>query len=283
LKFIKPPRSIEEQITLLQQRGLYISNYDQAFHYLKYVSYYRLRAYWLPFEKESQSLQSHLFQDNTSFQDIIDLYVFDRDLRLLVVDAIERIEIAIKAAWAYHMAMKYGSHGYLKPLLYRNHRQLNDAQALLRGEIKKSKETFIEHYRKKYTHPEIPPIWMTSEILSFGQLSKWINNLISKERVALARKFRLHEEIFVSMLRVISLVRNICAHHGRLWNKRLTTEMKIPTQPHHLYTSLGGEKKKIYNALCMLKYLLNLKYMCLFESMSLLVHKLYFTLLNIHK
>ena len=113
MKFTKPPLSIDQQISLLQQRGMAIPNLVRATHYLKHINYYRLRAYWLPFEQPAPVTGDHMFVAGTEFDHALALYVFDRELRLRVMDAIERIEVSVRANWAHHMAMKHGSHGYL--------------------------------------------------------------------------------------------------------------------------------------------------------------------------
>ena len=95
-----------------------IPDVQRAEHYLRHVSYYRLRAYWLPFEVPAPLDGDHMFRPGTSLEDVIALYVFDRQLRLHVMDAIERIEVSLRAGWALHLAIKYGPHGYLDPDIY---------------------------------------------------------------------------------------------------------------------------------------------------------------------
>ena len=101
MKFNKPPKTFEEQVDLLIQRGMTIPDRAEALHYLKHLNYYRLRAYWLPFEKNHAN---HAFKPGTSFSEVLNLYVFDRELRLLVMDAIERIEVSIRTGWAYYLS-----------------------------------------------------------------------------------------------------------------------------------------------------------------------------------
>ena len=114
MKFEKPAVSVPDQIELLKRRGMIVGDEAQAQHYLSFISYYRLRAYWLPFEVPAANNGDHAFRDGTTFEDVLTLYIFDRELRLLVLDAIERVEVALRAQWAHHMAMTYGPHGYLE-------------------------------------------------------------------------------------------------------------------------------------------------------------------------
>lgn len=237
-----------------------IDDDPQARHFLNYISYYRLRAYWLPFEIPAGD-GDHAFVPDTNFEDALALYVFDRQLRLLVLDAVERVEIAIRGQWAHHMAMKYGSHGFLKESLYDDKRNFHArAVAGLSDEFKRSRDNFALHYRGKYTNPKLPPVWMAAEILSFGQLSKWIYNLKRRaDRQAIARPFGLDERVLCSVTHHISHVRNICAHHGRLWNKRFTVKMAAPKYPAKLPVAMqDADPRKLHNTLVILDYLLSL-------------------------
>jgi len=259
MKFAKPAISINDQIALLRRRGMVIDDNQRARHYLNYISYYRLRAYWLPFEVPAGD-GDHAFTPGTRFEDVLALYVFDRQLRLLVLDAVERVEIAIRGQWAHHMAMKYGPHGYLEESLYEDTRNFHArALASLSDEFKHSQDTFAQHYRGKYTKSQLPPVWMATEILSFGQLSKWIYNLERRaDRQAVAKPFGLDEKVLCSLAHHISHVRNICAHHGRLWNKRFTVKMAVPKYPAKLPVAMrGADPRKLHNTLVMLDYLLS--------------------------
>ncbi|TDT40206.1 Abi-like protein [Halospina denitrificans] len=80
MRFDKPPKTYDEQIEILRRRGMIIPNPDRACHYLQHMNYYRLTAYWLPFEADHAS---HRFQPGTRFEDALNLYIFDRELRLL--------------------------------------------------------------------------------------------------------------------------------------------------------------------------------------------------------
>ena len=109
--FLKPVLTIAQQLDLLIQRGLNIPELPQATHYLKTVSYYRLSAYFKPFERKDEA--QHLFKSGADFNQIWETYTFDRHLRLLLIDALERIEVALRAALTNVMACHYGSLWYL--------------------------------------------------------------------------------------------------------------------------------------------------------------------------
>ncbi|WP_244639629.1 Abi family protein [Aureimonas endophytica] len=232
----------------------------KAEHYLRHVSYYRLRAYWLPFEDTAEAPGDHKFRPGTSFDDALSLYVFDRQLRLHVMDAIERIEVSFRGAWAYHLAMKYGPHGYLDPALYDRADHYAKAMNGLLEEVERSRDTFIVHYRHKYDDPPQPPVWMTAEILSLGQLSKWFGNLkFRSDRQAISKDFGLDERVLVSIVHHLTYVRNICAHHGRLWNKQFIVTMTIPNSPVSLKLAMNpAEKRRLYNTLVAVGHLIEI-------------------------
>lgn len=235
-----------------------IPDRDRAAHYLQHVSYYRLRAYWLPFEQPAPVDGDHMFREGTAIDDAIALYVFDRQLRLLVMDAIERIEVSLRGGWAYHMAIKYGPHGYLDPSLYDRADHYAKALTGLLEEIERSTDTFIVHYKRKYSDPPQPPIWMTAEVMSLGQLSKWFGNLkFRHDRQSIAKIYSLDEKILVSIAHHLTYVRNICAHHGRLWNKQFTVTMTIPNSPASLKLAMNtASTRRLYNTLATLGYLI---------------------------
>src|SRR5690606_21398478 len=165
--FSKPSFTIEQQISLLRERGLHIPDENRTKRYLSNIGYFRLSAYTRPFYQPNTS--THTFIENTAFDDILRLYVFDRELRLLLLDAIERIEVALRAQLANTLAEHYGPHGYLDSSIFDdryNHAWLLDK---LKEEANASSpETFVTHYRSKYIGaPKQPPVWMAVELLTF--------------------------------------------------------------------------------------------------------------------
>jgi abortive infection bacteriophage resistance protein len=260
MKFAKPALSIADQIALLERRGMAVPDRARAAHYLKHISYYRLRAYWLPFEVSATVEGDHRFQAGVSFDDALALYVFDRQLRLLVMDAVERVEVALRASWAHHLAIQYGSHGYCDAAIYGRNDHYAKALTSLIEEIDRSRDTFIEHYKRKYDDPELPPVWMAAEVMSLGQLSKWLGNLkLRADRQAIAKPYGLDETVLVSLVHHLTYVRNICAHHGRLWNKQFTVTMTVPNSPGALKLAMNpAARRKLYNTLAILGYLLGI-------------------------
>ncbi|HEY0722174.1 MAG TPA: Abi family protein [Gammaproteobacteria bacterium] len=258
MRFTKPPTDLDQQADILIQRGMTIPDRDRAKHFLQHLNYYRLSGYWLPFEA---SHQPHQFKPGTHFDHIVDLYVFDRELRLLVLDAIERVEVSVRTQWAYHLALNYGPHAHLNSSLFEDQHEYLRTLGTLTGEIGRSRETFITHLIDTYDETT-PPIWAIVEVISFGQLSKFYDNLkLRQDRKRIANAYELDEKILISFLHHINTVRNTCAHHSRLWNRRFTMQMTLPGgRPQGLIHNFNRDQsaaKKIYNPLVMLAYLMD--------------------------
>jgi len=256
LKYLKPFLSIEKQIDLLQQRGMDIPNRAEAAHYLAHLNYYRLSAYWLPFEQDHST---HQFKPDTSFKRVLEMYVFDRELRLLAMDAVERVEVSLRTHFASHLSGKYGAHAHLRPKLFFNQRTYDYTLDTLKKEAKRSGEDFIRHLTNKYDE-ELPPLWAAVELMSLGQLSRWYNNLNEREdRKAIADHYDMDEKHLRSFFHHLSIVRNLCAHHARLWNREFTFTYKMPkTRPQVLSISLNRKSpRRLYNTLVMLAWLMD--------------------------
>ncbi len=259
VKFVKPPLSVDEQVVLLQRRGMAFDDAAAARHTLLHINYYRLRAYWLPFEIEATTDGDHTFRPGTHFEDVIASYTFDQRLKLLLMDAIERIEISLRTRWTHELALRYGSHAYLEPKLFSDIAQYDRCLQSLRDEVKRSHETFIKHYRATYCDPELPPIWAVCEVLTLGQLSQWLGNLKRRgDRQAIAQPYGFDEIVLCTFSHHLATVRNLCAHHSRVWNRKLTIRMKLPARPTEVATWFNPiQSQKIYNTLLMLSLMLD--------------------------
>lgn len=229
MKYTKPAVPIQDQVIKLRKRGLSITDDAIAERYLTNISFYRLRAYTYPYQNNKDA--NHPFIGNVSFDQIIDLYNFDRKLRLMVFNAIEKIEIALRTQVIYHWSLSNGSHWHLDKNLYKNETKFIKHLASLQKEIDRSNETFIDHYKQKYSSPSDPPCWMSLELTSIGLLSLIFQNLKNGvQKKAVTHHFGLlSTKVLENWIHNFCNIRNICAHHGRLWNRRLTTHIKIPT------------------------------------------------------
>ena len=259
--FNKTPKTFTEQLEILKSRGMTVSDEQQAIFHLSQVNYYRLGAYWLPFE---QTHSPHCFQENTHFEHVWDLYVFDRELRLLVLDAIERIEVAIRTQFAYEIAHRHGAHAFMNQQYFKNTYKWNKLIENLQGEIDRADEVFIDHYKRNYDHPNMPPIWASCEVMSFGHLSKWYQLLAPRHtRKAISGHFDCAEMQFEGLLHHLVYLRNTCAHHSRLWNRKFTKTIAKPrNKPFGLaqqcnFDQTTSADRKLYNSLVFLLYFMD--------------------------
>ena len=256
--YAKPALPIADQINKLIALGMTIGDHALAEHCLQHISYYRLSAYWLPFENPKGQAGPR-FRSGTTFEDVMALYDFDRRLRLLVLDAIERIEVAVRGSWAYQLAMLGGAFGYVDAAHYADPQKFARNCIKLDREVSRSKDTFIRHYKANYSGPARPPVWMAAELLSFGLLSQWYAALKEpRVRQSIAAPFDIDERIFVTFVHQLAIVRNICAHHSRLWNRQLDVAYTLPKKkPGELAATVNRiMPKRLYNTLAMLHYLL---------------------------
>lgn len=227
--FDKPALTIDQHLYTLQQRGLAIPDEGRARHYLGNISYYRLSAYTRPFYRPGQA--DHVFLDGTSFDDVLHLYVFDRELRLLLLDAIERLEVALRAQLTNTLAEHHGPHGYLDAKLFDTRYDHGWLISRLDNEAKaREVEAFLAHYRSKYTAaPAQPPIWMAVELLTFKEVSILFAHLRqAKDTQRIEAHFGWKFPLLKSWFRSLSDLRNVCAHHARVWNREFGSRPEMP-------------------------------------------------------
>ena len=259
--FEKKPLTINEQIDQLKKRGLAIQDIDNAEHYLNQISYYRLAGYWWPMQSDKIN---HIFKPQSRFSDVIALYNFDRELRLLIFDVIEKIEISLRAKLIYHLSHEFDPWWFQNTSLFINTSELVQTLASMDEEVVRSKDAFIKEHKKKHKDDlRFPPAWKTLELTSFGSLSKLYGNLKNniKSKDIIAKEFGTSNHTFLpSWLQSITQIRNYCAHHSRLWNRNLPGRPKLlskPPMPWIHEVPPEQEFQMLYIHLCCMKYLLN--------------------------
>jgi len=259
MHYNKPPFTVDQQAELLFERGLTCQDVPRLKRYLSRIGYYRLSAYWMPFEQPSDdpTKRNHKFQPDTEFDHILGLYIFDRKLRLTVLDALERIEVAVRTAYAREMSLAHGAHAHLNTQLFKDQAQYQDGLVKVEGELRRSHETFVRHYQQKYHDPPMPPIWAVVETMSFGTLSRWFKNTADTEvKKRIMKSLGMPTiDILERVLHTLTPMRNDCAHHSRLWNRRYT--MAPPTIS-KIGARLVSNSRKYYpfNYLVIIEYLL---------------------------
>lgn len=256
ISYSKPYKTAKDLVRLLQSRGLVINDETRAENYLRHIGYYRLSAYMLPHLDPPKN--KHVFKLNTSFQSILNLYKFDKKLRLLIFNEIEKIEIAVRSS-IVNNACEYFNDPYW--ITNSNYFIYPDKFAktisLIDKELEHSKEDFIIHFKTKYSD-QYPPAWILAEILPLGVLTSIYYNIkeISIKK-KIANEFGLQVKPFESWMSIVTLTRNACCHHSRIWNKQntmLATEPKHITRP---WIKLPTDKLRIYFDICIIKWFLD--------------------------
>lgn len=252
----KPPKTYAEQLAILKGRGLVVGDEARALHCLQHHNYYRLSAYRFPITIQGNPDQ---FLPGTTFDDLWNLYHFDRTLRQLVSEAVKRVEISVRSRWAYVLAHAHGPQAYEHAPVFRNPQRHTDALARLDEELSRSHEDFVAHYKSKY-HMARPPIWAASEVMSFGLLSRFYENIKrDRDRKQISSTYGMSPGTLESLLQHCSYIRNLCAHHSRLWNRRFTITVQLPqSSPATVVPNLNpAAPRLIYNTLVLLVHMVS--------------------------
>lgn len=255
MSYPKPWLSLEQQLDNLQSRGLLVSDRGKALRCLQRMGYYRLSGYWFAFRERSgpcclldkqrsgksqekgELLALDTFKHGATFQNAVDLYVFDKELRLLAMDALERVEIALRVDVS-HTLGQLDPFAYLRPELFHStfSEALNKDSGITRHHewmskhaqlILRSKEEFVSHNRSKYGFPLA--LWVACEVWDFGTLSTLFGGMREAEQDAIAARYGVSNgRVFASWLRSLNYLRNVCAHHSRLWNRNIVDQPRLP-------------------------------------------------------
>ena len=245
---VKPWKSIHDQLEILRSRGLQIEDDDRAKRYLRRLGYYRLSGYWYPFRQfrevaagQTTELRRDDFIAGSRFGDLVKLYVFDKKLRLLALDALERIEMALRVDVAH--------------LLGETDKLAHENQNCFHGNFgkkinTKSGKTGHQHWLEKYqqqvyrarhtplvTHNMDKygclPIWVAIEVWDFGMLSTLYEGMKYKDKERIALKYGVSDgNKLASYLRSLNFIRNVSAHHARLWNVNVVDRSSLPKGEH---------------------------------------------------
>lgn len=246
IPYKKPYLGVSEQLDLLQSRGMIIADRRTAARCLARIGYYRLKSYWIPFRETIEELRdgesvpigrSEIFRPGTEFRYGVDLYIFDKKLRLHFLDALERIEVAIRVALAHTVGLRgtWAHHDILQLDRNRARNQSEGPSAAYDKWRKRanyaeehSKADWVAEHRKTYSNPSLP-LWMAVELWDFGLLSRFLALARAPDRMTIARKFAAPDPaVLESWVRALAHVRNLCAHHSRVWNNTMTSSPQIP-------------------------------------------------------
>ena len=222
LPFTKRSESLNNLANQLQSRGLVVSDRDVLTHILEVVGYYRLSGYLYPFRLQDGTDN---YIPGTTLETVWELYSFDRRLRLVTFDAISRVEVAIRAMIVRHQAedssddpFLYRDPKFMPGLNARQHTKLLDE---IDKAVQKSKnEPCVQHFTSIYGLVNLP-VWAVMELVSFGTVTYYYQGLPFLVKKKICDHFHVHPSIFLGWLMALKRVRNICAHHGRLWNRQI--------------------------------------------------------------
>lgn len=260
MKYQKPALTFDAQADQLIARGL-VAERGQLIEILSSVNYYRLSGYLFRFR---DSTNPDLFVEGTNLDEAWDHYIFDRKLRVLMMDAIERIEIAIRTALANTHAQLHGPFGYCKPEHLPNlgnDRFGNFLAKLDEAQRHNSREVFVKHFEAKYgdTHHYLP-VWMAVEIMNFGTTLTFYRGVEKGTKRHIASRFDISDDVLTSWLLSMNSIRNVCAHHGRLWNRTIGTKPMIPRQhyKHPDWHVVQLDNTKIFASITVALYMLRI-------------------------
>lgn len=240
--------TIEEQVENLKSIGLIVNDEEYAKKILNDISYFRLiKAYSLNLKPKNGN-----YENDVSFEQIVELYLFNANFRQIIFPEIEKVEINVRCRIANYFAEQYGVLGYLEADNFINPEYHQAFLEDIEEEIRRnSKAPFVKNFRDNYEGGNLP-IYALVEVFSFGTLSKFYKNMKNPDKKTVARSFGIGYTYFESWLESISYVRNICAHYGRLYNAKLS---KTPIL-YKEYSQAGIGNNRIFGVLLCLKHLL---------------------------
>ena len=258
MEYNKQTLDTPDLLALLKQRGLVITNEQEALKTLSVISYFRLACYFRPMEADKQT---HKFREGSTLEQVMALYEFDTALRDMVFCAIRQIEVALRTRINHHFSRNHTPFWFSQVDLAIDGHLFADNLSSVDRELRRSKEEFIKEHFARYDKPTFPPAWKTLETVSFGTLSKLYGNFAEKaDKKAVAEDFGLPQHEFLnSWMESLTSLRNFCAHHSRIWNRRYALKPQMPK------TLAGGDwltdfsfpPDKIYPQLCCIAYWLN--------------------------
>ena len=255
--FPKPYSSPKQIVQILKSRGMLMEDEHKVESYLLNIGYHRLSAYIFPFYKSPKS--NLILKEGTTFEQVLTLYRFDKKLRILLFNEIEKIEVAIRSVLANIGCQELGDRYWItKPEYFANEDKFNQTLAVLEKELASSKEDYIENFRRNYVE-NYPPAWMITEVLSFGNLNYIYSNIANNRLMKrISDYFGLKPQVFTSWLTVLANLRNMCCHHARVWNRDFMLNPAEPRKTSNAWidTSLI-DKKRIFYRLCIIRYFLS--------------------------
>ena len=251
------PISVAAQIQYLSAHGMNFSDIERAKRTLNHIGFHRLSSYWQPFKLPPGNGSEALFKEGTYFNAVVTRYRFDQRLRSLLLEAFSFIEISVRTHWAYQLAhgFQHGEFAHQKETLF--------DQKYHKANLLELRRTYKQVGHLGSNNFQDLTIWDVLPAMSFGQLSKWYSNLADRAiRQSISQIYGMDERTFLSTLRHLTKIRNTCAHHERLWDRRISTGLRIPKileasrEAASAFSRLDQDQGKIYNSLVMTVHLM---------------------------
>ena len=244
----QPPLNIEDQIKNLQSLGLLIPDEECAKGLLNDISYFRLiKGYSHGLKPKNGN-----YSKGVSFDDIVELYLFDSNLRQLLFPLIERVEVNLRCRVANYFSEVYGIFGYKDKSNFTDpdyHRELYyDIEDEL---IRNRKSPFVKNFSVNYDVEDLP-FYALTELFSFGSLSKLYKNMKNPDKKNISTMYNIGYTYLESWFESLSYVRNVCAHYGRLYNSHFTKTPILYKQ----YYEMGIGNNRVFASLLCIKQLL---------------------------
>ena len=249
LKAHQPSMTIDEHIGNLKSKGLIIEDEEKAKSFLNDVSYFRLvKAYSLGLKVKNEK-----YNEGVRFEDIVGRYLFNANLRQIVLVQIEKVEINFRCRLANYFSDKYGVLGYEDINNFAVPEKIFNPfyEDMLKELSRNAKSPFVLNFRENYVDGKIP-LYALVELFSFGTLSKFYKNMKNEDKKAVAKIYGVSYTYFGSWIENVAFVRNVCAHYGRIYN------IKFPKAPklYKRYSEKGIKNYRLFATLLTLKHLL---------------------------
>lgn len=253
--FSKPAQTPEQLLSKLRAHGLVVPADDEskALAYLRYVGAYRLKGYWFHLLNPA----TKTFPEGWTFQELADRCELDRELRAATIEAIDRLEVAIRSVMANYLSLKHSPHWFLNPGVFKPTRSWGFGQLVrkIEDEVRRADgKRFVAHYFERHDQPYLPPSWSISECVSFGFWSRTYAVLNDpNDKKAICKRFGVDQaDVFQSWIHTLTVVRNIAAHHGQF------LRVKLGVSPAN-YKAAGitfGDQKSFFAAATVIHYML---------------------------
>jgi abortive infection bacteriophage resistance protein len=256
IPFTKPSISTQEQVALLESRGVQVHNREEAEHFLRYHNYYQISGYVYYFEKKGPT-RTHQLARPIAFSDVISLVHFDQELRFIFFKLTTEIEIALRCSVAYRLSQAYGPFCFEKKDIFHTPELTEPFREILEKALAThAKEPFVAHFTRTYQEP-IPPAWVMVELLTLGNISWLYSQLRTDLQKSIAGDFSVDHFILISWLKALTELRNTCAHHMRLWNKVFVNYPKI-RKADKTFPIIQGQESRLASFLPMIFHLMRI-------------------------